>query len=274
MSLGATSVGGSKSPEELSSMTLMEHLRELRSRIIKSILSVILMAIVVWFVYPYLVDTLRNLLEDSCPEGAACTVMASSPVQALSTRMTASVYGGVGLALPLLLWQLWQFITPGLYKKERRMAAPFVISSFILFLLGVGLAWLTLPKAIYFLAEFGGDVDQFYAVNAYTSFVVKTAVGFGIGFQFPVLLVFLQLVGVINHRQLSKWRRYAIVVIVVGVAIITPGGDLFSLVALSVPMYVLYEASIIFGWARALRRRRRATRGPLEPSEPSEPASG
>lgn len=249
------------SPEELDSMTLMEHLKELRSRLIRSVLAVAAGGLAMWFIYPYGVDTLRSLLESSCPAEAECRVMATSPIQALSTRLTVSAYGGIALALPFLLWQLWQFITPGLYKRERRLAAPFVISSFVLFLLGVGIAWLTLPKAIYFLAALGGDVDQFYAVNEYTSFVVKTAVGFGIGFEFPVLLVFLQLIGLLSYRQLFHWRRHAIVVIVVGAALITPGGDLFSLVALSVPMYVLYEASIVFGWVRERRQRRRARTG-------------
>ncbi|MEZ5237036.1 MAG: twin-arginine translocase subunit TatC [Acidimicrobiales bacterium] len=243
-------------PEELASMTLMEHLRELRSRLIKSMLAVVAGGLIMWFLYPYGVDTLRTLLERSCPADAECRVMATSPIQALSTRLTVSGYGGIALALPFLLWQLWQFITPGLYKREKRLAAPFVISSFLLFLLGMFIAWLTLPKAIYFLASLGGDVDQFYAVNEYTAFVVKTAVGFGIGFEFPVLLVFLQLIGLITYQQLFRWRRYAIVVIVVGAAVITPGGDLFSLFALSIPMYLLYEASIVFGWVRARRRRK------------------
>ena len=257
MSVRARSADTPQAPEELHSMTLMEHLRELRSRIIRSALAVVAMAILVWFVYPYGVDVLRKLLESSCPAEAECRVMATSPIQSLSTRMTVSAYGGVGLALPFLVWQLWQFVTPGLYKKERRMAGPFVVSSFLLFLLGVFIAWLTLPKAIFFLAKLGGNVDQFYAINEYTTFVVKTAVGFGIGFQFPILLVFLQLVGVLTYQQLFKWRRYAIVIIIVGAAIITPGGDLFSLIALSVPMYLMYEGSIIFGWIRQHRRNRR-----------------
>jgi sec-independent protein translocase protein TatC len=185
-------------------------------------------------------------------------VIQTNPVQGLGTRMTVSAYGGIGLALPFILWQLWQFITPGLYKRERRLAAPFVISSFVLFLLGTALAWLTLPKALYFLAQFGGDIDQLYAVDQYTSFVVKTAVGFGIGFQFPVLLVFLQLIGMITPQQLGKWRRFSIVFIVVIDAVITPGGDLFSLFALAIPMYFLYEAAIIIGKVMQRRKRKRA----------------
>jgi sec-independent protein translocase protein TatC len=239
-------------------MTLIEHLTELRSRLIKSTAAVAAGGLVVFFLYPRFVGTLRELLADSCPDDAACRVIATSPVQGLSTRMTVSAYGGIGIALPFILWQLWQFITPGLYKRERRLAAPFVLSSFVLFLLGTALAWFTLPKALYFLAQFGGDIDQFYAVDQYTSFVVKTAVGFGIGFQFPVLLVFLQLVGMVTPQQLGKWRRFAIVFIFVVDAIITPGGDLFSLFALAIPMYFLYEGSIILGKVMQRRKRKRA----------------
>ncbi len=269
MSLLARIHGDNKpSEDDLESMTLMEHLRELRTRIVRSALAVIVGAVVMWFVYPHIVSVLQQMLESSCPASAECRVMATNPIQALSTRLTVSAYGGVGLVLPFLLWQLWQFITPGLYTKERSMAAPFVVSSFVLFLLGAALAWLTLPKAIYFLARLGGDVDQFYAVNEYTAFVVKTAVGFGIGFQFPILLVFLQLIGVLDYRQLTRWRRHAFVVIIVGAAIITPGGDMFSLVVLSVPMYLLYEVSIVFGWVRERQARKRDRVG----GSPSTPA--
>ena len=257
--LGRSSKDRKPEDEQLDAMTLMEHLGELRTRIIRSVIAVVIAALAMWFVYPYIVDTLLKLLEQSCPAAAECRVMATNPIQSLSTRMTVSAYGGIGLALPVLLWQVWQFVTPGLYRRERRLAAPFVVSSFVLFLLGAALAWATLPKAIYFLARLGGNVDQFYAVNEYTAFVVKTAVGFGIGFQFPVLLVFLQIIGLVTYQQLAGWRRHAVVVIIVGAAVITPGGDLFSLVALAVPMYVLFETSIIIGWLRTRRRRRETT---------------
>lgn len=239
-------------------MTLVEHLRELRSRIIWSAVAVATGGLVVWFLYPAGIHHLRDLLESSCPSDAECRVMATSPTQSLATRLTVSAYGGIAVSLPFLLFQLWQFITPGLYKKEKRLAAPFVISSFMLFLLGMYIAWITLPKALNFLAELGGDVDQFYAVDQYMTFVVKTAVGFGLGFQFPVLLIFLQLIGLLSFRQLNSWRRYAGLGIIVLAAVITPGGDLFSLAALSVPMYVLYELAIVFGFVRDRRQRRRA----------------
>ncbi|MFN0027726.1 MAG: twin-arginine translocase subunit TatC [Acidimicrobiales bacterium] len=274
MSILAGAFKGADGADDLGSMSLMEHLRELRTRIIRSVLAVAAMAIVVWFLYPYAIDVLRDLLVASCPKDLDCKIISTGPVKALSTRMTVSAYGGVGLALPLLLWQLWQFVTPGLYKREKRMAVPFVVSSFVLFLIGVALAWLTLPKAIYFLARLGGDVDQYYNVNEYTTFVVKTAVGFGIGFQFPMLLVFLQLIGLITHQHLGRYRRHAAVGIVVGAALITPGGDVFSLVALSVPMYILYEGSILFGWVLQRRRRRRARASSSEDGADTVTSSG
>lgn len=244
--------------DDLGAMTLVEHLTELRSRLLRSLLAVVVGGIGVWFAYPLFIEALRELLLQGCPDDVQCSVIQQSPIQGLSTRLTVSGYGGLAVALPVLLWQVWRFVTPGLYRRERRLAAPFVLASYMLFLGGVALAWLVLPKGLAFLAGFGAGTDQLYSVNEYTGFVVKTAIGFGIGFEFPVLLVFLQLVGVIDHRKLNSWRPYAAVVIVLLAAVITPGGDFFSLVALSVPMYVLYEASIVIGWVIARRRRRRA----------------
>ncbi len=241
-------------------MTLMEHLSELRSRIVKSVAAVAVFAIVMWFLYPTFIEELRALLLQGCPNDVQCSVIQNNPIQGLSTRITVSTYGGIGLALPVLLWQLWRFITPGLYRRERRLAAPFVLCSYVLFLVGVALAWVVLPKGLQFLASFGGSLDQLYSVNEYTAFVVKTAVGFGMGFQFPVLLVFLQLIGLITYKQLNAWRRYAIVVVVVLAAVITPGGDLFSLFALAIPMYLLYEVSVLIGWIMARRKRKRAAK--------------
>lgn len=257
MSAQPLGAAGSRKDENLAAMTLMEHLAELRSRIVKSVLAVAVFGVAMWFVYPYFIDELRTLLLQSCPNDVQCSVIQNNPIQGISTRITVSTYGGIGLALPVLLWQLWRFVTPGLYRRERRLAAPFVTCSYVLFLMGAALAWIILPKGLQFLASFGGPLDQLYGVSEYTAFVVKTAVGFGIGFQFPVLLVFLQLIRLITYKQLNSWRRYAVVVVVVLAAIITPGGDLFSLFALAIPMYLLYEVAVLIGWIMARRRRKR-----------------
>jgi sec-independent protein translocase protein TatC len=271
---------GSTSADELSSMTLVEHLTELRSRLIKSVLAVLLGATVMWTIYPTVLDFLKQPLceatdfssaavqeaaedagvtdlddvEDAC---ANANLVITDPLQGFSVRMTVAGYGGIALAMPVLMWQLWRFITPGLYKKEKRLAAPFVISSCLLFVLGAGLAYWTLPRALDFLLDIGGDLDPFFTPDKYVSFIVKMMMAFGIGFEFPIALVFLQLIGLLPTSLLVKSRRYAIVIIVVLVAVITPSGDPISLAALSVPMYLFYEISILFGILRHRRLRKR-----------------
>src|SRR5690606_30768150 len=137
-------------------------------------------------------------------------------------------------------------ITPGLHPREKRYAVPFVAAGVLLFVLGATLAFWTVPKALEFLVDIGGDqFEQFFSGRAYLSFLVKMMVGFGIGFEFPILLVFLQLAGMLTPEQLGASRRYAIVGIVVLVAVITPSGDPISLAILSVPMYLFFEASIL-----------------------------
>ena len=122
-----------------------------------------------------------------------------SPLEGFSTRITISVYGGIILALPVILWQIWQFIVPGLHKKEKQYAIPFIVSSVALFVLGGGIAYWTLDKALQFLIEFSGpDVRQAFQISKYISFVGLMIAAFGVGLEFPVLLVFLQLVGVLK----------------------------------------------------------------------------
>jgi sec-independent protein translocase protein TatC len=243
---------------ELSSMTLMEHLRELRSRIVKCLVAVALGTMVMWFVYPTAFDFLLDTLKSVCATDQDCQIVASSPLQPLSARVTFSGYGGIALAMPVLLWQLWQFVTPGLYPKERRLALPFVLSSVLLFALGAGVALWTLPRALDFLVSIGGDsFAQFYQPDAYFSFTVKMMLAFGIGFEFPIALIFLQLIGLVSPGRLSMLRRYAIVAIVALVAVLTPSGDPISLAALAVPMVVFYEVSILIGRLHLRRQQRR-----------------
>jgi sec-independent protein translocase protein TatC len=151
------------------------------------------------------------------------------------------MYGGLLIALPVIMWQVWRFIVPALKSNEKRYAIPFIVSSVVLFLLGCVLAYLTLEKALEFLISWAGsDVEAFFQVSKYIRLVTLMAFAFGVGFQFPVLLVFLQLAGVLTPQQLLGAWRYAIVGIVVLAAVITPSGDPISLAALAGPMLVLY----------------------------------
>lgn len=259
-------------------MTLMEHLTELRNRIIKSVLAIALGTIIGFFLYPtitgWLTDPYCDVVKADAVAAAAesgealvndpdaCKLLVISPVEPLTVRMTVSAYVGIALAVPVWLWQAWRFISPGLYANERRYGAAFVSLGVALFSIGAGLAYWSIPRALDFLINIGGDdlITQFRA-KEYILFAVKMMVAFGFGFQFPLLLAFLQIIGVLTPQTLSKYRRFAVVGIVVLVAVITPSGDPITLMVLSVPMYLFYEAAIIFGRLRLRSKRAEALAG-------------
>jgi sec-independent protein translocase protein TatC len=154
---------------------------------------------------------------------------------------------GLVLALPVVLYQLWRFITPGLLPRERRYAVPFVLVSLALFALGGWFAILTLPKGLEFLLGFAGTerVEAVLSIAKYIGFVMVLILVFGAAFEFPVVLVSLTLVGVLSSQQLRQWRRYALLIIAVGAAVITPSQDFFTMLAMMVPLLVFYELSIL-----------------------------
>ncbi|MCP5027174.1 MAG: twin-arginine translocase subunit TatC [Actinomycetia bacterium] len=241
-------------------MTLMEHIGELRDRLVRSAMAIFLGAIIGWFLFPWILDFAKGPYCDIQPSEAECRFLQTQVLEQFSIRLTVSGYTGLALAMPVILWQLWRFITPGLHPHEKRYAVPFVLSGVILFFLGAALAFWTVPRALAFLVGIGGgdQFEPFFTASNYLGFLVKMMIGFGVGFEFPILLVFLQLAGMVKPQQLASWRRYAVVAIVILVAVITPSGDPFSLMVLSVPMYIFYEMSIIAG--RILTRRRAAAR--------------
>lgn len=241
----------------LAAMTLVEHLAELRNRLVKCVLAITVGGTVMWWMYTPTMARLTSILQQTCRPNQDCKIIQTDPLQGLTTRFTICAYGGLALAMPVLLWQVWRFVTPGLYAKERRLAVPFVVSSVILFVTGASLALWVLPAALEWLGSVGGNLSQFYTPDRYVMFVVKVMIGFGIGFELPVFLVFLQLIGLVSHKQLGHWRRYALVGIVILVAL-GPTGDPVSLLAQAVPMYLLYEAAILIGWLFTRRKLKRA----------------
>jgi sec-independent protein translocase protein TatC len=249
-------------------MTLTEHLAELRMRIIRTGLAVLIGIVIVVLAWEYVFDWLTGPYADLCarrgnnycgdaydPATGDVKLNILDPVEGLATRLRVGFYGGIVLALPVILWQLWMFIVPALHKNERRYAMGFVGSSVVLFLIGGFIAFTTLERALEFLIDWAGeDVNQVFQVQAYIRLVTLMVVAFGIGFTIPVLLVFLQLLGVLGWRTLLGAWRYAIVGTFVIAAAITPSGDPISLLALSLPMVVLYFAAILIG--RIAQRRR------------------
>lgn len=246
----------SKSQPNDGRMTLMEHIGEFRDRVVKSAMAIFFGSIIGWFVFPQILEFAKGPYCDIQPSEDECLFLQTQVLEQFSIRLTVAGYTGLALAMPVILWQLWRFITPGLYPHEKRYAVPFVLSGVILFFLGAALAFWTVPRALAFLVGIGGgdQFEPFFTASNYLSFLVKMMIGFGVGFEFPILLVFLQLARIVKPKHLASWRRYAVVAIVILVAVITPSGDPFSLAVLSVPMYIFYELSIIAG--RILTRRK------------------
>ena len=241
-------------------MTLAEHLAELRRRLIICLIAVGIGGVIAFVFYPQILDFLTGPYREVCKaENLTCPdrLVITDPLEGFAVRMKVTGYGGLVLALPVVLWQLWRFITPGLYENEKRYAIPFVVASVVLFLMGAGIALWTFPKALQFLVSWSGDVQPLFAPGAYLSLIMLLMLGFGIGFLFPVLLVALELVGIVTPQQLSGARRFAVVGIVVVVAVATPSGDPYSLLALSIPLILFYEVAIVIG-KLAVRRRARS----------------
>jgi len=241
-------------------MSLMEHLVELRSRLIKCFIAIAVGALAGWLLYKpvlsLLMDPLRDLADDP---NVSDKFISFDPLEQFMLRIKMSTYLGIALAMPFLLWQIWAFIAPGLYQNERRYAGAFVGSATVLFALGATIAYFTLPQALGFLQSVGGDDVQYqYTTENYIMLILYMMLAFGVGFQFPIVVVFLQLIGLVEPQQLSKFRRFAVVIIFAVAAVITPSADPISLVALALPMVLFYEISILIGRLIGRRRRRSA----------------
>ncbi len=247
--------------ERTGTMSVMEHLEELRRRIVMAFLAILAGAVVGWFLYPYVLELLRDpfcqYLRDN-PEvrpPAGCDLVFNSPVDAFLTKLKMVGFLGLIVALPVVLYQLWAFIVPGLTSREKKWSIPFIVTSTLLFIAGAAFAIWTLPKALEFLLGFGGEaVVPLITFDRYIGFVTLVTLAFGVSFLFPVILVFLEAVGVLSWQLLASWRRWAILGISVFAAVITPSGDPYTMFAMMIPMYVFYEASIIIG--RIMKRSR------------------
>jgi sec-independent protein translocase protein TatC len=248
-------------------MTLTDHLAELRMRIIRIVLAVGVGAVLCLTFYDHVLAFLEHPYRSYCrplllKDPNACDLKFFGPLEGFTTRFSISAYAGVLLAIPVILWQIWKFVVPALHENEKQYAIPFIVSAVFLFLLGALIAYISLEPAFHFLISWSGKGTQAtFRVSDYISFVGLMTGAFGVGLEFPLLLVFLQLVGVVNHRTLLRGWRYAIVGCVVVAAIITPSGDPFSLFALAVPMTVLYFVAALVGRRVQLKRERKEAIG-------------
>jgi sec-independent protein translocase protein TatC len=229
-------------------MTLADHLVELRHRIVVSLLAFTVGSVVAYALYEPILKVLTSPLDAAGTIGKVKVENLYVPgiTTAFVLRMKISAVMGVIFAMPVLLYQLWRFITPGLYPKEKRYAIPFVTSALALFAFGVWFSFQLLPAGIRFLLGFIAEGQvPLIQFHEYIGFVTFMMLAFGITFEFPLVLVFLALVGVIGSQGLRRFRRYAIFVTFLVAAVATPSGDPLTQTAMAVPLYILYEVAIL-----------------------------
>jgi sec-independent protein translocase protein TatC len=239
-------------------MTLSEHLHELRRRLLIFIIGTAAATVLAWLFYSHIVAFMTGpyhefLLHHPQKDISAGNLVVTGPLEGFTTRLTISAYVGLAAAAPLGIWEFWQFVSPGLRRPERPYAASFTASAVTLFALGVATAVLVFPKGIGWLIGVSGNgIVPLYSPGKYFSLYAFCCLVFGMAFTYPVILVFLELVGVVSSARLRKWRRQAIVAIIAVAAVVTPTNDPFTFMALAAPLLMFYEASILVG--RLLKR--------------------
>ena len=227
-------------------MTLAEHLAEIRKRFLLSMVTIIVFGIVSFLLYPQILHILQGPYCRAVPRH--CTFLVTNPLDGLTLRVKIAFFGGLLFSSPVLLWHVWRFITPGLQARERKYAIPFVASSMIFFLAGAAVAYYSFGHAIAFLQSIGGKtLISDYNPNQYLSLFLMMMFIFGVTFEFPVILVAIELAGLVTPAQLLKSWRYALIGITVAAAVFTPSGDPLSMMALALPLTAFYFLSIAVG---------------------------
>lgn len=250
-------------------MPLLEHLRELRNRVVKTAIAVTVGSVIGWFVYPPVWNFIKApyckaqvsspvasaLARSAGSLGPHCQMYVTGVFDALFLRLQISITFGVIISAPIWLYQLWAFIAPGLYKRERRWAYYFVGAAIPLFAIGATIAYFAMTRGLEFLLHLvPADTTALITINTYLSYAGAMLLIFGVAFELPLVFVLLNLAGVLTHARFRKWRRVIIFLVFAFAAIFTPSPDPFSMLLLAVPCVVLVEASEIFAWANDRRR--------------------
>jgi sec-independent protein translocase protein TatC len=260
-----------RAPDE-GRMALMEHIRELRYRVFVSFLAIMCGVIVAWIFYqsiftfmthPYCRLPAAHRLGFTAGDGphrtsGPCALIVTGVLDAFLLRLKICTYVGIVFASPVWLWQFWAFITPGLHAKERKGALSFVGASLFLFSLGALFAYISLSNGLRFLLHFAGaGLTPLIQIDRYINFFLAMVFIFGASFEFPLLVVAINFVGLVSYDRLRSLRRVEIFSVFVFAAIVTPSQDPYTMTLLAVPMCVFYEIALLFARWHDRRKARR-----------------
>jgi len=246
-------------------MALVEHIRELRNRLGISLLALGVCVVAAFFLREQVFDVIKAPYCDtevaqraSEVTGNECELYAFGPFEQFAVSLRISFIAGVIVSSPVWLYQLGAFITPALHRNEKKYAAAFLGAGLVLFVTGTVFAYFTISRGLQFLLTVGGDgIVTLPSIQSYLSFVTLTLLAFGVAFLFPVIVLFLNFVGIFPSRVMRSWRRGMIVAIAVAAAVLTPSQDPFTFMAMALPLYGLYEACILIARLRERAARRR-----------------
>lgn len=255
-----------RSKEASGAMPLMDHLRELRSRLFKALIAITIGAVVGWIyfdeIFEFMVDPLKSVAADLAAQGLTVELTLTSVTAPFTLQLRIAAMAGVVLASPVWLYQIWAFITPGLHKHEKRYAYAFIFTAVPLFLAGVAAALWVLPKGLALLIGFTPEsVSNLLPVDVYLMFLVRTMIVFGIGFLIPIFIVALNLIGILSADAIRRSWRWTVLAVFLFGAIATPTGDPLSMMLLAGPMLLL----ILIAFSICLLNDRRRAKRSDEP---------
>jgi sec-independent protein translocase protein TatC len=254
-------------PEEepTGAMTFFEHLSELRKRIINSLISIAVGAGIGWFVAPYFVNWItKPMLKALAQAHLDQKLVYTHPAGYLNLLISLSVYLGLVIASPWILYQVWLFVAPALYKHERSAITGFLFSTVFLFLAGIAFGYfISLPYVLRFLISFQGPVVPLISINEYFDLILMILLGLGLVFELPVLIFFLSLFGIVTPKFLMRNFRYAILVIALLAAVLTPTPDATTMLVFMAVLVALYFVGVAVSWV-VVRRRERRLAAPVE----------